>query len=94
MKSMLDGFSGTVQSDGYGAYECYAKGRNQREHDAGRPKAIELAACWAHGRRKVFEARAERGRLEFDRAAIDCVAFICVAFVRIPFVFPGDGRVF
>lgn len=60
LKSMLDGFSGTVQSDGYGAYECYAKGRNQLEHEVGRPKAIELAACWAHGRRKVFEARAER----------------------------------
>jgi len=63
LKSMLDGFVGTVQSDGYSAYGSYARIRNQREQDAGRAKAIELAACWAHARRKIFEARAERPRL-------------------------------
>ena len=60
LKPMLDTFSGTIQSDGYAAYNSYAKNRNQREHDAGRPRAIELAACWAHARRKFFEARDER----------------------------------
>lgn len=60
LRRMLDGFSGTIQSDGYGAYACYAKGRNQREHEAGKPPAILLAACLAHARRKFFEARAER----------------------------------
>ena len=57
---MLEGFSGTIQSDGYAAYSSYAKDRNQREQEAGRPRAIELAACWAHARRKIFEARHER----------------------------------
>ena len=60
LKPMLEGFRGTVQSDGYAVYNSYAKDRNQRECDAGRPRAIELAACWAHARRKFFEARAER----------------------------------
>ena len=59
LKPMLDGFSGTVQCDGYGAYDSYAKERNHREREAGRPKAIELSGCWAHARRKVFEAREE-----------------------------------
>lgn len=59
LKRMLDSFSGTVQCDGYAAYGRYARERNQREHDAGRPSAIALAACWAHARRKIFEAREE-----------------------------------
>ena len=59
LKPMLDGFTGTVQSDAYGAYGSYAKVRNQRELDAGRPAAIDLAACWAHARRKIFDARQE-----------------------------------
>lgn len=47
----LKGFSGIVQSDGYGAYGAYTK-----RH----PKAtVELAACWAHARRKFHEARNE-----------------------------------
>jgi transposase len=60
LKSMLDGFVGTVQSDGYGAYGSYAKDSNRLEKTAGRPAAIELAACWAHARRKVYEAREEK----------------------------------
>ncbi len=47
----LKGFCGIVQSDGYGAYGAYLK-----RH----PKAqIELAACWAHARRKFHEAQNE-----------------------------------
>jgi hypothetical protein len=40
-------FKGTVQCDGYTAYASYAR---RKEH-------IQLAACWAHARRKFFEAR-------------------------------------
>lgn len=40
-------FRGTIQCDGYGAYASFAR---RREH-------IELAACWAHARRKWYEAR-------------------------------------
>jgi hypothetical protein len=40
-------FTGTLQGDGYSAYSSFAKGRGQ---------AIELAGCWAHVRRKFYEA--------------------------------------
>jgi transposase len=40
-------FKGTVQCDGYAAYASYAR---RREH-------LQLAACWAHARRKFYEAR-------------------------------------
>lgn len=41
-------FSGTIQCDGYEAYDCFAKGRGE---------AIVLAGCLAHVRRKFYEAR-------------------------------------
>jgi len=40
-------FAGTVQCDGYSAYRAFANGRNG---------TIALAGCWAHARRKFFEA--------------------------------------
>lgn len=40
-------FTGTLQSDGYAAYRVLANGRGG---------AIELAGCWAHVRRKFYEA--------------------------------------
>jgi len=40
-------FKGTVQCDGYTAYPSFAR----------RKKHIQLAACWAHARRKFYEAR-------------------------------------
>lgn len=43
-----ESFKGTLQCDGYKAYSSF---RNQREGP------IELAGCWAHTRRKFFEAR-------------------------------------
>ena len=42
-------FAGTLQCDGYSAYRAFANGRGQ---------AIELAGCWAHVRRKFYEALA------------------------------------
>jgi len=49
LNKMLGEFAGTVQSDGYAAYPAYAK-QNDR---------IVLAGCWAHARRKIFEAQEE-----------------------------------
>jgi transposase len=49
LDGMLREFRGTVQCDGYGAYASYVKGRDD----------IQLAACWAHVRRKFHEARQE-----------------------------------
>ena len=40
-------FTGTLQCDGYAAYRAFANGRGG---------AIELAGCWAHVRRKFYEA--------------------------------------
>jgi len=47
----LKGFRGVVQSDGYSAYGAYLKRHPTAE--------IELAACWAHARRKFHEAQNE-----------------------------------
>ena len=43
-------FSGTIQSDGYSAYDHFARYRAS----AGRP--VLLAGCWAHARRGFYEA--------------------------------------
>jgi transposase len=40
-------FTGTLQCDGYSAYRAFANRRGE---------AIELAGCWAHVRRKFYEA--------------------------------------
>ncbi len=40
-------FTGTLQCDGYAAYRAFANGRRG---------TIELAGCWAHVRRKFYEA--------------------------------------
>ena len=40
-------FTGTLQCDGYSAYRTFANGRGP---------AIQLAGCWAHVRRKFYEA--------------------------------------
>jgi transposase len=47
-------FSGTLQCDGYAAYRAFANGRTP---------AITLAGCWAHVRRKFYEARESSPRL-------------------------------
>lgn len=50
LKSLLAGFSGMAQCDGYSAYPAYNKTRTEAER-------LVLAACWAHSRRKFFDAR-------------------------------------
>ena len=47
-------FRGTVQCDGYSAYRAFANGRNG---------TVALAGCWAHVRRKFYEARETAPRL-------------------------------
>jgi transposase len=53
LEGMCAEFRGTLQSDGYIAYESFAKER----------ASIELAGCWAHARRKFHEAREEDPKL-------------------------------
>lgn len=49
LTSLIEGFQGILQSDGYGAYDAYAK-----EHPG-----VTWVGCWAHARRKFFEAQSE-----------------------------------
>jgi transposase len=49
LTSLIDGYRGVLQSDGYGAYEAYV-----RDHPE-----VTWVACWAHARRKFFEAEGE-----------------------------------
>ncbi len=52
LDSMLSGYQGLLQSDGYGAYSGWL---NQPRHAAEKSQIIH-AACWAHARRKFVEA--------------------------------------
>jgi len=56
LDEMLKGFGGTVQSDGYRAYQSYASERARQIADGATKPAIRLAACWAHVRRRFYEA--------------------------------------
>lgn len=47
----LKGFTGYLQSDGYGAYDYF-----------GKVDGIALVSCWAHTRRNFFEARGNDAR--------------------------------
>ena len=50
LTSLLDGYRGILQSDGYAAYPSFA-----RTHEG-----VAWVGCWAHARRKFFEAAHER----------------------------------
>ena len=49
LTTLIEGFRGILQSDMYGAYESYA-----RDHPE-----VTWVGCWAHARRKFFEAEGE-----------------------------------
>ncbi|MFI3294073.1 MAG: IS66 family transposase [Rikenellaceae bacterium] len=48
LTGFLSEYQGALQSDGYGAYNIYEN-----------TKGVTLLGCWAHARRKFFEARDE-----------------------------------
>ncbi|MBI3886174.1 MAG: IS66 family transposase [Opitutae bacterium] len=49
---LLGDFRGVLHSDGYEAYAAYVRAHPQ----------VEWAGCWAHARRRFFEAASERPR--------------------------------
>ena len=49
LTSLIEGFGGVLQSDGYEAYAAY-----ERAHPE-----IAWVGCWAHARRKFIEAQGE-----------------------------------
>lgn len=50
LKETLGGFDGTIQIDGYAAYQSYNGTRADE-------RKLTLACCWAHARRKFYNAR-------------------------------------
>jgi transposase len=50
LTSLLNDYKGLLQSDGYEAYPAFARER----------EGVVWLGCWAHARRKFFEAAAER----------------------------------
>ena len=59
LEEMLEEFGGTVQTDGYGAYDSYVKKRRLQIAEGEDKPPIVPAACWAHARRRFHEALAE-----------------------------------
>ncbi len=49
LPSLIDGFTGILQADAWGAYESYARAHPE----------VTRVGCWAHARRKFFEAESE-----------------------------------
>jgi transposase len=65
-KSMLHNFKGYLQSDGYDAYEAFDK-----------QEGVTTLCCWAHARRKFFEAKA------FDNANAEIVLALIQELYKI-----------
>lgn len=61
IEKQLDGFAGTLLTDGYAAYDRYAKNKPQ----------ITQAQCWAHTRR--YFVKAEDIEPEATNQALDCI---------------------
>ena len=65
---ILAGFEGTIQVDAYGAYTHLSKPSRPR----GKP--LKLAFCWAHGRRRLIEAKPKAGSPIVDEALLRIAA--------------------
>jgi transposase len=65
---ILTGFDGTIQVDAYGGYTHLAKPVRK----GGKP--LQLAFCWAHGRRKLIAARPKKGSPIVDEALLRVAA--------------------
>lgn len=65
---ILAGFEGTIQVDAYGAYTHLSK----PSRPGGKP--LKLAFCWAHGRRRLIEAKPKAGSPIVDEALLRLAA--------------------
>jgi transposase len=65
---ILDGFNGTIQVDAYGGYTHLATPKRT----GGKP--LQLAFCWAHGRRKLIAAKPKKGSPIVDEALLRIAA--------------------
>ena len=65
---ILSGFNGTIQVDAYGGYTHLATSKRK----GGKP--LQLAFCWAHGRRKLIKAKPKKGSPIVDEALVRIAA--------------------
>ncbi|MBK5945626.1 IS66 family transposase [Rhodobacter veldkampii DSM 11550] len=65
---ILEGFNGTIQVDAYGGYSHLATPKRT----GGKP--LQLAFCWAHGRRKLIKAKPQKGSPIVDEALLRIAA--------------------
>ena len=65
---ILAGFEGTIQVDAYGAYTHLSR----PTRPGGKP--LKLAYCWAHGRRRLIEAKPKAGSPIVDEALLRIAA--------------------
>lgn len=65
---ILSGFNGTIQVDAYGGYTHLATSKRT----GGKP--LQLAFCWAHGRRKLIKAKPKKGSPIVDEALVRIAA--------------------
>ncbi|NCU20438.1 IS66 family transposase [Candidatus Falkowbacteria bacterium] len=65
---ILAGFEGTIQVDAYGAYTHLATPKRA----GGKP--LQLAFCWAHGRRQLIKAKPKTGSPIVDEALLRIAA--------------------
>ena len=65
---ILSGFNGTIQVDAYGGYTHLATSKRK----GGKP--LQLAFCWAHGRRKLIKAAPKKGSPIVDAALVRIAA--------------------
>ncbi len=71
------GWSGYLQADAYSGYDEVFKGKN----DAGKPLVVEVA-CWAHARRKFYDAQNSRDR-ELAQTALRAIGELYVVESRL-----------
>ena len=79
-KTILAGFKGVIQCDGYNAYKNLAKGRND----------ITLAFCWAHSRRKFFKLIKPDGSAPLAAEAVRKIAAFYAVEADIKGLSPED----
>jgi transposase len=65
----LKGFSGKIQTDGYGGYETLV---NARAKELGKSDLLHFA-CWAHARRELIEAKDHDRRVLWVLRQIACL---------------------
>lgn len=86
---VLGGYSGIVMADGYGAYDALSRSRQLKLADGESRGGFTLVHCWAHVRRKFFDAG-----LHFPQAReiLDLIGELYAAERQVPAELPAEER--